>query len=110
MAFLDPKHFTVIAGQDVVDRIRASRAALRGGDDNLVRAQERDAQAGILGAEIVQTTRGWSVRYDSGLQGRGILFPGPMSFTRAAAWAWEWQARDPDRRYAWARRYQAGEG
>ncbi len=112
MAFLNPDHFVVIAGADVVDRIRASRAALRGGDGNLCAAQERDARAGILGAEIVRSMYGYSVRYDSGLQGWAILAGcrrGDLdgSYDAAVAWARRWQAADPDRRYVHAMR---GEG
>ena len=102
---LNSHKFEVIAGRDVVDAINDRRAA--GGD--LVRQQEADANAGFLGAELVESSFGWSVRYDSGLQDWGLLASsrrGDVDGSRASAEAWAktWQARDPSRRYVWARR------
>ena len=61
----------------------------------------------IVGVELVDSNYGWSVRYNSGLQNFGIVAGcrnGQLDGTREAAEAFarDWVARDPARRYAQA--------
>jgi len=100
---MDPKHFIIIAGRNVREAVEAEQAT------GLIKAQETQAKRGILGAQLVRSMYGWSVRYDSGLQGWGLLAStrsGQLdgSFKAAVEWAENWQAQDPARRYAWASR------
>jgi hypothetical protein len=100
----------LIAGADLYDALRAEREALpraRCGNfesEALCRLQEAQARRGILGAELVETIYGWSVRYDSGLQNFGIL-AGPRSgrldgsLEAAEKFARQWVAEDASRRY-----------
>lgn len=109
---LNSAHFDIIAGLDVVEAIRAERARTvaagsRPGtfdSETLCRHQERIASRGVLGAEIVKSNYGYSVRYDSGLQNWGLLASSRAgtvdgSLEAAIAWAKTWQAEDPTRRY-----------
>jgi hypothetical protein len=99
---------TTIAGQAVRDEIAAHRAAMarpsryRPGtldSESLCAHQREMANRGYRGAEIVQTIRGWSLRYDSGLQDWGLIERGLTSWGEAVAAAQRWQSQDPDRRY-----------
>lgn len=120
MSFLMPENFVVIAGEAVVERIRAARASLpRTGNGvasgSLCAQQEREARAGVVGVELVRSNYGWSVRYDSGLQDFGLVASARAkqvdgTFDSAAAFAVAWVAQDPDRRYAHARRNQVPVG
>ena len=101
---MDPKHCIVIAGHDVHEAIEAEQAV-----EDLCRVQEKQAARGILGARLVRSMYGWSVRYDSGLQNWDLLAGmrnGMLdgSFKAAVEWAEQWVAQDPTRRYAWASR------
>jgi len=115
--FLEGPHFQIVAGQAVVDAIRASRATVRPSasrpgcldSESLCLAQQHDAAHGVLGAEIIQSNYGCSVRYDSGLQDFGLLASARRrdidgTYEAAVAWATRWQAEDPTRRYVWTRR------
>jgi hypothetical protein len=100
-------HIT-IAGQSVLDEIDRERAATvlpskrRPGcfdSETLCAHQRQIAARGYLGAEIVQTIRGFSLRYDSGLQNWGLIERGLLTWDAALAAAHRWQAGDPARRY-----------
>lgn len=97
-----------IAGQNVLDEINTDRAAavkqskLRAGcydSESLCAHQIKMSQRGYLGAEIVQTLRGWSLRYNSGLQDFGLIVRGIATWDDAVAAAHQWQAADTARRY-----------
>jgi hypothetical protein len=128
---LDPKHFQILAGHDVVAAMRAPREALRermkdpkyavkryhqtgDWDHDLCELQKRESRAGYRGAELVATIHGWSVRHASGLQGFGILHRSTShgtlhdgedseSYADAIAFAERWVAQAPARRYAYKR-------
>lgn len=109
--FLNPEHFKVVAGHDVVARVRAAHETIHdtgcGLDSEALCARQRsDAAAGLLGVEIVKSIYGHGVRYDSGLQNFGIVarsqeLGGTMD--AAIAFCHKWVARDPVHRYAWVR-------
>lgn len=101
---MDREHFIIIAGHDVREAIEAEQA-----QGELCRTQEAQAKRGILGAQLVRSMFGWSVRYDSGLQNWDLLASSRRgqldgSFKAAVEWAERWAAQDPTRRYAWASR------
>jgi hypothetical protein len=102
----------IVAGQELHTALLAEREARvpkgAGGyaSEPLCQLQRERSSRGILGAEIVDTNYGWSVRYDSGLQNWGLLASSRVgtidgSLEAAEAWAAAWVARDPQRRYAW---------
>lgn len=69
---------------------------------------EQDCR-GIIGANLIKTIYGWSVRYDSGLQNFGVLASARCkeidgSLEAAISWARNWVAQDPHLRYAWMRK------
>lgn len=102
---------TIIAGGDLYAALQAEKAARvqrkpRGFDsEQLCRLQESQAGRGILGAQIVLSNYGYSVRYDSGLQGWAILRPArgqaDASHEAAVAFCHAWVAGNPASRYAW---------
>ena len=106
----------VVAGEELMKLLDAEKQALvpRNGaglyaSDDLCRLQQRQAARGILGAEIVCSVYGHSVRYDSGLQNFGLLASSRCrdldgTLEDAERWARAWVARDPARRYAWRRK------
>jgi hypothetical protein len=74
----------------------------------LCHLQVKQHQAGFIGVELVESIHGWSVRYDTGLRGFGLIASsryGEVDGTLAAAerFAAGWVAQDPDHRYAWTR-------
>jgi hypothetical protein len=101
----------IVAGHDLYARLQAEKAALvplgaRGYDSEaLCRLQRAQAARGILGAQIVASNYGFSVRYDSGLQDWGLLRRSrdcaDRSREAAVAFCEAWVAHDPERRYAW---------
>jgi hypothetical protein len=106
---MNKQHFIIIAGGELSDALDAEKAERVKQGEALPTLQEAQARRGILGAQLVQSMFGWSVRYDSGLQGWGILAgirQGTLdgSFYDAVRWAEDWVAQDPERRYAWASR------
>lgn len=106
MNFLDPAHFEIIAGGELVKRIRLRRIVVAG-DEDLCWLQRIDAQSGILGVEIVQSIYGHSVRYDSGLQNFGLVAPARSlggTLEAAETFCRTWVAHDPTHRYAWKRK------
>lgn len=106
---------TIVAGEELVDALTAEQQALIPQDgqgyfksEPLCRLQQEQAARGIVGAEIVRSVYGNSVRYDSGLQDFGLLASsraGMLDGTLGDAirWATEWVSRDPAKRYAWHR-------
>lgn len=97
--FLVEKYFFIVAGQAVVDQIREERANLV---KSLIDHQKDLYERGFRGIEIIQTSRGFSCRYDSGLQNFSLLARFP-SLYEAEQWAKTWQSSNPTRRYAWRR-------
>lgn len=74
--------------------------------EQLCKFQEKIARHGFIGAQIVKSIYGYSVRYDSGLQNWGIIAAAKHgqldgSFEDAAKYAEYWVSLDPTRRYAW---------
>jgi hypothetical protein len=105
---MDPKHFIIIAGRELSEALDAEKRNTKGGED-LCRVQEAQASRGIQGAQLVRSMFGWSVRYDSGLQGWGLLASSRQgtldgSLRAAVEWAEDWAAQAPTHRYAWASR------
>jgi hypothetical protein len=69
-------------------------------DSETLCAHQREmASRGYLGAEIVETSHGFSLRYDSGLQDWGLIVRGCPTLADAERAAHHWQAADPTRRY-----------
>lgn len=105
---------TIVAGEKLVDKMTAetkARCTFTGfgyNSDQLCILQREQSARGIVGAEIVISNYGCSVRYDSGLQNFGLLASSRTkqldgSQEHAERWAKEWVAKDPTRRYAWYR-------
>lgn len=74
--------------------------------ESLCRLQVQRANRGILGATLVLSMYGWSVRYDSGLQNFGLIAScrcGMLdgSLQMAEEFCRKWVAADPERRYAY---------
>jgi len=105
---------TIVAGEELVTALTEETRARcqwtgRGYDSGqLCLLQQEQAGRGVVGAELVQSIHGWSVRYDSGLQewrllaGKRHLKTG--SLEEAEEWARRWVAERPKVRYAWRRR------
>lgn len=104
----------IVAGEELVDAMTTEtmkRCAWTGRGYNsgdLCLLQREQAARGILGAEVIISSHGHSVRYDSGLQDFALLAgsrSGMLDGTleHAERWAREWVAKDPERRYAWRR-------
>ena len=100
----------VVAGGELLARLEAEKVARVPRNDRgfasepLCALQAEQAGRGILGAVIVKSIYGHSVRYDSGLQNFGLLAgsrSGQLngSFEDAVRYARAWQAEDPERRY-----------
>jgi hypothetical protein len=103
----------VVAGQDVASRLEAEKLANvprspRGfASDPLCALHVDQARRGFLGASLVKSFYGWSVRYDSGLQEWALIASSRAgqldgSFAAAVRYARRWQAEDPERRYVTA--------
>lgn len=110
MSLLDTTKFTVLAGLEVVEAQEARKAAVvlpsknRAGcldSETLCAFQRSESQRGIIGANLIMTLDGWSIRYDSGLQNFGLLLRGRNTYEEAVAWGRAWVAEDPERRYFW---------
>jgi hypothetical protein len=103
----------LVAGAELYAELQAEKRALveenaRGfNSEQLCVLQRKVAGRGIVGAQIVKSMYGFSVRYDSGLQEWGLIRPSrglPESERTLAAaeqFCREWVAADPTRRYAW---------
>lgn len=105
----------IIAGENLVDAMTAETKAHcewtgRGyRSDDVCTLQREHAAKNIVGAEVIVTSMGCSVRYDSGLQNFGLLAGSKSgmldgSLGHAEQWAREWVSKDPARRYAWRRK------
>lgn len=113
------KRFTIVAGQALCAALHAEQVAkvrVTGSDANgplydsegLCRLHAEQDRRGILGAELVKSIYGWSVRYDSGLQNFGIIAGARYgqvdgTYEDAVRFAQQWAAEDPTRRYVWVR-------
>lgn len=105
----------IVAGEELVDALTAEQKAsvpMTGSgyeSEALCRLQVQRSVRGVLGAEIVASNYGHSVRYDSGLQDFGLLASSRVkdvdgTLEDAIRWAKAWVAQDPTRRYAWHRK------
>jgi hypothetical protein len=105
----------IVAGHALVDALTAetkARCTWTGfgyESEGLCALQREQAARGLLGAEIVVSNYGHSVRYDSGLQNFGLLASARSrqldgSLEAAVQWCETWVAQDPARRYAWRRK------
>lgn len=105
----------IVAGEALVDSLtteqlrRVPRTGAGFQSDALCALQREQAARGIVGAEIVCSNYGCSVRYDSGLQNFGLLASSRSrqldgTLDHAERWVREWVAQDPGRRYAWRRK------
>lgn len=103
-----------IAGQELYEAMQAERAAIieasgvpygQGRSEVLCRVQQQQAGRGLVGAQIVRSIYGYSVRYDSGLQDWGLLHRAASSrdpsFAAALDFCRQWAAQDPAHRYAY---------
>ena len=106
---------TIVAGEPLVDALQAEKerrvphTGFGYESEALCGFQRECSSRGILGAEIVKSMYGHSVRYDSGLQDFGLLASSRAgtldgSLESAEAWARQWVAAAPAQRYAWRRR------
>lgn len=91
-----------------MDAINGCRPASGEPDRDLCRRQEQEHREGFEGVEIGPSIYGWSVRYDSGLNGFNLVASsrcGQIDGTRTDAirFATEWVNENPTRRYAWMR-------
>lgn len=104
----------IVAGEALVDALAAEQVAhvpqtgFGFEREALCGLQREQSARGILGCEVIQSSYGCSVRYDSGLQDFGLLAGSRSglldgSLADAERWATEWVNRDPQRRYAWTR-------
>lgn len=103
----------IVAGEKLVNDITAetkARCQFTGvgyNSDQLCLLQREHSSKGILGVEIVCSIYGHSVRYDSGLQGFGLLARSRDiggTLEAAEAYCRNWVAQDTERRYAWRRK------
>ena len=71
--------------------------------------QAKQAQRGIVGAELVKSGYGWMVRYASGIQNFGVIAGGNFgslngwTYWTAEKFAEDWVAEDPAHRYAFVK-------
>lgn len=105
--------FVTVAGQELVQRMNVEqqeRCKWTGygyNSDQLCKLQSEWEARGIIGVEIVKSIYGYSVRYDSGLQGFGLVMRSQdIGGTLEAAidWVKAWVAEKPDCRYGWYRK------
>lgn len=99
---LDPRHFEIIAGDAVVERLRAENAKLSDQGESLCDKQIEQARRGYCGAELVRTSRGWSLRNSSGIRGWSIIARYP-SVEAAFDGARRWVRESPGLRYSFVR-------
>ena len=103
----------LIAGQELHAAMQAEKAAiveqsvLGFNSEQLCALQRKQAGRGIVGACIVKSMYGFSVRYDSGLQDFGIIKSArgssDPSLEAAIEFCKAWVAQAPASRYAWHR-------
>lgn len=102
----------IVAGHELVDAMEAEqKAKCRWGcggynSDDICAMQRDQSRRGITGIEIVKAIKGYSVRYDSGLQNFGLLATSSDlggSLEAAEQFAHKWVSQDASRRYAWRR-------
>jgi hypothetical protein len=99
-----------IAGEDLwndlqVEKIQkvSRNAAGYFNSRELIPLQSEWSRRGILGSELVESgTRGWTLRYDSGIQNWGLIGL-DMTKTEVIEFAIKWVSADPTRRYSYVR-------
>jgi hypothetical protein len=107
----------IIAGAPILDKLKAEQAAARDlysrdpnprvQDSAICACQQYQAARGYLGAEMVESIYGWTLRYASGLQNFGIIATFPVrscgsweqSYKKCEAFAKDWAAADAAHRY-----------
>lgn len=105
----------ILAGEELYNQIQeAKRAQVRhtgaGYDsEQLCKFQEKMARF-VLGAQVVKSIYGYSVRYDSGLQNWGLIASAKSgsldgSLEAAIKFVEDWVALSPSSRYAWISEY-----
>jgi hypothetical protein len=101
----------IVAGKELYDALQAEKRALVEqsaagfNSEQLCKLQRAQSGRGIVGAQIVKSMYGYSVRYDSGLQEWGLILPArgraDPSLEYAEQFCREWVSQDPAHRYAW---------
>lgn len=97
----------VIVGQDVFDAQQARKIAALGNGpiyngDMISAWQVTEGGRGIVEAELVKSSYGWSVRYASGLYNFGLIASARSiggTLEGAIEYATRWQAQAPSQRY-----------
>jgi len=108
----------IVAGEDtynLIQHLKQNAIPKKDGNfdsESLSKFQEKVARNGFLGAQIVKSNYGYSVRYDSGLQNWGLLASSRAgtldgSITAAIKFCEAWVAQSPSTRYAWVMDYEA---
>ena len=106
----------IVAGEDtynLIQHLKQNAIPKKDGfydSERLSTFQEKVAKNGFVGAQIVKSNYGYSVRYDSGLQNWGLIASARAgsvdgSWEDAARFCRDWVAQDPSRRYAWSMDY-----
>lgn len=101
---------TIIAGAELVAALetekeqRVRKVGQYFESESLCAFQQSVARRGIIGAEVVETIYGFSLRYDSGLQNFGIIVRRIPTLEAAHEAARSWVAQDSSKRYAWSRK------
>jgi len=102
----------VIAGQGLYAQLQAETEARVPKIGNLYESealctlQQEQGRRGILGAHLIPSLYGWSLRYDSGLENFALIAGSRRgdldgSYADCARAAKNWVDADPARRYAW---------
>jgi len=68
----------------------------------LIQLQSDWSYRGIVGAELIESMHGWTVRYDSGIQNWSLI-AADMTKGEVIEYAMSWVAMDPTRRYSYVR-------
>lgn len=111
--FLDPTKFQIVAGEAVVNTMRAGRESVTKNSmgyldsEELCEIQRQESRRGYIGVEIIKSSMGTSVRYDSGLNDFGLVASSRSlggTYEAAEAFVKQWVEVDPTRRYGWVRK------
>lgn len=108
---LNAKFHTLLAGnpskwdEETARLVRPGRYENTYDSGDLCRVQVDQHRRGRRGAMLVKTYVGWSVRADSGLDDRQVLFSTPTreGLAEAIAWGKAWANEDPENREFFAR-------
>lgn len=98
-----------IAGEEVWNLLQAekiqkvSQNAKGFNSRELIILQGEWSRRGIIGAELVESSmRGWTLRYDSGIQNWSII-AADMAKGEVIEYAIKWVAMDPSHRYVYVK-------